>query len=93
MLNIKTNISLPYAGLLSIQLKTKDFNFYYFPLVFSCAVEYCDSQVKGLMGMNWKEKTVIRILLLVARLIAPAEWQKDVEQLATHISVNAKESQ
>lgn len=41
--------------------------------------------------MNWKEKTVVRILLLVARFIAPAEWQKDVESLATHISVNAKE--
>ena len=43
--------------------------------------------------MSWKEKTVIRILLLVARLIAPAEWQKDVEQLSTHISVWAKEAE
>ena len=36
--------------------------------------------------MTFKEKTVIRILLLVAKFIAPAEWQKEVESLATHIS-------
>ena len=42
--------------------------------------------------MTFKEKTVIRILLLVAKFIAPAEWQKEVESLATHISVNAREA-
>jgi len=42
--------------------------------------------------MSFKEKTVIRILLLVAKFIAPAEWQKEVESLATHISVNAREA-
>ncbi len=39
--------------------------------------------------MDWKEKTVIRILLVIAQWIAPSEWKKDVETLATHISVNA----
>jgi hypothetical protein len=43
--------------------------------------------------MSWNQKAVIRILLLVARLIAPSEWAKDIDQLATHISVNAKEVQ
>lgn len=42
--------------------------------------------------MTWKEKTVIRILLLVAKFLSPSEWAKDVESLATHISVNAKEA-
>lgn len=41
--------------------------------------------------MTWREKTAVRILLLVAKLIAPTEWQKDVEQLANHINVWSKE--
>jgi hypothetical protein len=42
--------------------------------------------------MAWAEKTVIRILLLVAKLIAPHEWKKEIEDLSAHISVNAKEA-
>lgn len=42
--------------------------------------------------MVWTEKTVIRILLLVAKLIAPQVWKKDIEDLSAHISVNAKEA-
>lgn len=38
--------------------------------------------------MNWRDKTVIRILMVVAKLIARAEWQKEVENLAIHLSVN-----
>lgn len=37
--------------------------------------------------MNWIDKSVIRILLLVAKLIARDEWKKDVETLANHFSV------
>lgn len=43
--------------------------------------------------MSFREKTAIRILLTVARWLAPSEWQKDIETIATHISVNAKESE
>lgn len=39
--------------------------------------------------MNWKEKTVVRILLMVAGWIAPSEWKKEIEQLGNHISVNS----
>jgi hypothetical protein len=42
--------------------------------------------------MTFSEKTVIRILLLVASWIAPSEWRKEIETLSTHISVNAKAS-
>jgi hypothetical protein len=41
--------------------------------------------------MTWKQKTVIRILLIVAEMLADAEWRKEVRTLATHISVNAPE--
>jgi hypothetical protein len=44
--------------------------------------------------MNWTDKTVIRILLMVAKFIARDDWKKDVEQLSAHISVGAwKEEQ
>lgn len=42
-------------------------------------------------GMSKTEHVVIRILLLVAKLMAPSDWRKDVEQLASHISVHVKE--
>jgi hypothetical protein len=35
--------------------------------------------------MTFAEKTVIRIVLLVAKWMAPAEWCKDIEQLSSHI--------
>lgn len=37
--------------------------------------------------MNWTDKTVIRILLLIAKFMASDPWKKDIEQLANHISV------
>jgi hypothetical protein len=37
--------------------------------------------------MNWTDKTVIRILLLVAKLMACEPWKKDIEQLTNHITV------
>lgn len=41
--------------------------------------------------MSKVEHVVIRILLLVAKLMAPNEWRKDIDQLAAHISVHVKE--
>lgn len=38
--------------------------------------------------MNWREKTVIKILMLVASLLTPEEWSKEVKNLATHLSVH-----
>lgn len=35
--------------------------------------------------MTFKQKVVIKILLLVARMLADNEWQKEVENLSTHI--------
>jgi len=40
--------------------------------------------------MTFKEKVVVQILLMVARWLAPSEWQKDIQTIATHISVWAK---
>jgi hypothetical protein len=36
--------------------------------------------------MNFKRKTVIRILLLVARMLSDGIWAKEIEHLANHIS-------
>lgn len=41
--------------------------------------------------MTWREKTVIRILMLVAKMVSAEAWHKDIEQLAAHISVWAPE--
>ena len=39
--------------------------------------------------MNWREKTVARILLIVARLLADDPViQKEIQNLSTHISVH-----
>ena len=46
---------------------------------------------EGRNEMTWKEKTVIRILLLVAKMLAADEWKAEIKELATHISVNAPE--
>lgn len=35
--------------------------------------------------MTFKEKVVVRILLLVAKLIADEGWKKDIEALSTHV--------
>jgi hypothetical protein len=38
--------------------------------------------------MNWKQKTVVRILMIVARMVAEDEWLKDeLKNLANHISI------
>jgi hypothetical protein len=36
--------------------------------------------------MTWRDKTVIRILMLVATLIAREEWKKEVSGLAAHLT-------
>lgn len=38
--------------------------------------------------MSWKEKMTIRILMLVATLLAPTEWSGEVKSMATHLSVH-----
>jgi hypothetical protein len=37
--------------------------------------------------MSWKQKTVIRILLLVAKMVNDDEWLKeDIKHLSNHIT-------
>lgn len=43
------------------------------------------------IGMTWKMKTAIGILLLVARIVSDEEWRDEIKTLATHISVHARE--
>jgi len=42
--------------------------------------------------MTWQEKTVIRILMLVAQLLSPSLWSSEVKSLSAHLSVNIPES-
>ena len=42
--------------------------------------------------MTWREKMTIRILMLVASLLAPREWSGDVKSFATHLSVHIPEN-
>ena len=35
--------------------------------------------------MNFKQKTVIRILLLVARMLSDEPWTAEIDKLCTHI--------
>lgn len=37
--------------------------------------------------MDWKSKVIIRILLLVAKILATGPLQQDIQSLANHISV------
>jgi len=39
--------------------------------------------------MTWREKVVIRILLLVARMVGEERWSKDIETLSTHIGFSS----
>lgn len=41
--------------------------------------------------MNWREKMVIRILMLVAEFMADGEWKKEVHALALHLNVSIPE--
>ncbi len=36
--------------------------------------------------MTTKERIVVRVLLLVAVLLAPGEWSKEIQNLANHIN-------
>jgi hypothetical protein len=36
--------------------------------------------------MNWKQKTVVRILLLVARMLADEDWAEEIKHLSNHIT-------
>ena len=37
--------------------------------------------------MTWREKTVCRILLIIAKMLAPSVIADDVKTLAAHIAV------
>ena len=41
--------------------------------------------------MNWKKKTVIRILLLVARMVEDSGWDEEIQALANHIAAEPTE--
>lgn len=41
--------------------------------------------------MNRRQEVVVRILLLVARLLAEEPWSKEIKDLANHISVYIKD--
>jgi hypothetical protein len=36
--------------------------------------------------VSWKQSTVIRILLLVARMLADQPWEKEISHLSNHIT-------
>jgi hypothetical protein len=36
--------------------------------------------------MSWKQRTVVRILLFVAQMLADEEWRKEIEHLSNHIT-------
>ena len=36
--------------------------------------------------MTWREKCVVRILLLVAKMVDEGPWRDDIQNLANHIS-------
>lgn len=40
--------------------------------------------------MSWKEKTVLRILLLIATHLSEGDLKKEVSSLASHISIYAR---
>ena len=39
--------------------------------------------------MTWREKVVVSILLLVARILDDGQWGNEIKHLAAHISVSA----
>jgi hypothetical protein len=41
--------------------------------------------------MTWKQKTVVRILLLVAQMLAEEPWAKEIEHLSNHITQHSEE--
>jgi hypothetical protein len=36
--------------------------------------------------MTWKQKTVVRILLFVAQMLAEEPWAKEIEHISNHIT-------
>jgi len=36
-------------------------------------------------GLTWKQKTVMRILLLVAQMLADEAWAEEIKHLSNHI--------
>jgi hypothetical protein len=36
--------------------------------------------------MSWKEKTVVRILLMIAEMLAAEPWSKEIHHLSNHIT-------
>ncbi len=36
--------------------------------------------------MTWKERTVVRILLLVARMLSEEPWADEIKHLSNHIT-------
>lgn len=40
-----------------------------------------------ILTMTWREKLVCRILLIIAKMVAPGPILDDVKHLASHISV------
>ena len=37
--------------------------------------------------MNWREKLLLEILLIVAKVVAPETWRTDLERLRTKIYI------
>lgn len=41
--------------------------------------------------LTWREQTLIRLLLLVARMLSDEQWvHQEIQTLSTHISVNGR---
>ena len=52
------------------------------------ATDRCTMCGRRRSGMTWKQKTVVRILLLVARLVNEDTWLADeIKNLSAHINV------
>lgn len=41
--------------------------------------------------MTFKDKTLIRILLTVAKIISDPKWHRDIESLSNHITYGDRE--
>lgn len=41
--------------------------------------------------MSWKDKMVVRILMIVAQMLVTAPHKYEISSLATHLSVHIKE--
>jgi hypothetical protein len=41
--------------------------------------------------MNWNQRTAIRILLFVARMLADTEWKEEIGHISNHIMAHREE--